>query len=254
MADARACIRALRNSQDDLSALVKCWMDSALLQGPAYDRQWAIAQVLSHLGSGAEIFSLLLDAASGASEPPSHETLRERWKIWDAKEPRAQADDFIATNRRLIERLNGLASIDLARLRLAMFGRDLDAAGLLHLRLREHALRRWDVTVMHHERAELLDDAVALLVDGLADAGRQAASGAGQNDRPHHPPDARIRAHAKTGACGRRSAGRPSGARARVDGRQADSPRLRAPRSSPSPLDRHRRPQPRTARRAFTSF
>ena len=173
MADARACIRALRNSQDDLGALVECWMDSALLQGPSYDREWTIAQVLSHLGSGAEIFSLLLDAASGASEPPSHEALRERWAIWDAKEPRAQADDFIATNRRLIERLEGLAGIDLARLQLAMFGRDLDAAGLLHLRLREHALHRWDVTVMHHDRAELLDDAVALLVDGLADFATQ---------------------------------------------------------------------------------
>ncbi|MDA8298082.1 MAG: maleylpyruvate isomerase N-terminal domain-containing protein [Actinomycetota bacterium] len=169
MADARAYIRALRNSHDDLSGLLDRWVDSALLQGPSYDRQWTIAQVLSHLGSGAEIFSLLVDTASEATDPPSHEALRERWAAWDAKAPQGQADDFVAADRHLIERLEGLTDAELAGLHLEMFGRELDAAGLLHLRLSEHALHRWDVTVMYHDRAELLDDAVALLVDGLGD-------------------------------------------------------------------------------------
>lgn len=76
---------------------------------------------------------------------------------------------MVAADRQLIERLEGLADAELAGLHLEMFGRDLDAPGLLHLGLSEHALHRWDITVMHHGRAELLDDAVALLVDGLGD-------------------------------------------------------------------------------------
>ena len=43
--------------------------------GPSYDADWSIAQVLSHLGSGAEIFGLMLDAGlRGADAPASTPT------------------------------------------------------------------------------------------------------------------------------------------------------------------------------------
>jgi hypothetical protein len=42
------------------------------LQQPSYASEWSIAQVLSHLGSGAEIFMMFLDAGlsgAGAAQP-----------------------------------------------------------------------------------------------------------------------------------------------------------------------------------------
>jgi hypothetical protein len=46
-----------------------------------------------------------------------------------------------------------------------MFGMDLDASGLLRMRLAEHALHSWDVVVMDQPTARVLDAAVDLLVD-----------------------------------------------------------------------------------------
>jgi hypothetical protein len=50
---------------------------------------------------------------------------------------------------------------------LALFGTDLDLAGLLQMRLSEHALHTWDVAVALDDRAVVPSDAVDLLVDSL---------------------------------------------------------------------------------------
>ena len=55
-------IRALRHWHEALQAVAGP-LDASQLERRLYASQWSIAQVLSHLGSQAEIFSLLLDAA-----------------------------------------------------------------------------------------------------------------------------------------------------------------------------------------------
>ena len=54
-------ISALRHSHDRLQALVDPLGQDQLKQR-SYASEWSIAQVLSHLGSGAEIFGLFLEA------------------------------------------------------------------------------------------------------------------------------------------------------------------------------------------------
>ena len=64
--DPRALIAALRNSHERLAALAAAVTD-AQLTGPSYDKDWTVAQVFSHLGSGAEI---ALPASRASSAQP----------------------------------------------------------------------------------------------------------------------------------------------------------------------------------------
>ena len=43
---------------------------TAKFLAPSYDTEWSVGQVLSHLGSQAEIFELFLDAVQGKTGVP----------------------------------------------------------------------------------------------------------------------------------------------------------------------------------------
>ena len=64
--DPRALIGVLRNSHERLAGLVRP-LTPEQLRAQSYDTDWTIAQVLSHLGSGAEIATLSLAAALGGN-------------------------------------------------------------------------------------------------------------------------------------------------------------------------------------------
>ena len=68
-------IRALRASHDRLTAIVNP-LDADQLRAQSYDSEWSIADVLSHLGSGAEIFLLNLNSGLAGGDPPSGRTTR----------------------------------------------------------------------------------------------------------------------------------------------------------------------------------
>ncbi|HEU4840528.1 MAG TPA: maleylpyruvate isomerase N-terminal domain-containing protein, partial [Ilumatobacteraceae bacterium] len=64
--DPRHWIAALRASHDALAGVVAS-LDDEGLTTPSMCREWTVAQVLSHLGSGAEIGrSALVSAIGGA--------------------------------------------------------------------------------------------------------------------------------------------------------------------------------------------
>jgi hypothetical protein len=48
---------------------------------------------------------------------------------------------------------------------VSLFGMELDAAGLIGLRLGEHAVHTWDVAVIANPAAQVAADAVDLLID-----------------------------------------------------------------------------------------
>jgi len=146
--------------------------------GPSYDREWSIAQVLSHLGSGAEIFQLFLRAGLLGEDPPGPEAFAPIWARWDAKPPVDQAADAVVTDRAFVDRLLALDDAERAAWSLDLFGERRGFGELLRLRLGEHALHTWDVVVMDDPHATVAPDAVGLLIDGLgqlvARAGRPA--------------------------------------------------------------------------------
>jgi uncharacterized protein (TIGR03083 family) len=170
-------IDALQRSHDRLRALAEPLTADQLGQR-SYDQDWSIAQVLSHLGSQAEVFGLWLDAGLSGQDPPGREAFPPIWDAWNSRGPRAQAADSLQANEALIERLESLDAGQQERFRLAMFGMDLDMTGLLRMRLGEHAVHTWDVAVALDPAATVAPDAVALLVDTLG----QLAARAGKPD------------------------------------------------------------------------
>src|SRR5438270_6386924 len=68
---------------------------------------------------------------------------------------------------------------------LNLFGMELDAAGLLRLRLAEHALHTWDIAVALDPTAQLAPDAVALLIDTLGFLAGRVGKPQGKEFRLH---------------------------------------------------------------------
>ena len=72
-------LAALRTSTDHLHTLVT-GLDPDALRRPAYPTGWTVADVLSHLGSSAEIFRAGFDAAlAGGTDDPDREAI---WAAW----------------------------------------------------------------------------------------------------------------------------------------------------------------------------
>ena len=151
-------ISALRHSHDRLRASVEP-LGLTELERRSYASEWSIAQVLSHLGSQAEIFGLFLDAGLAGQEPPGREEFMPIWDSWNGKDPRAQASDALRADQATLERFESLDADEQARLHLKMFGMELGAAGLARMRVSEHAIHTWDVVVALDPAATVAPDA-----------------------------------------------------------------------------------------------
>ena len=167
-------ISALRHSHDRLRASVEPLGPDQLTQR-SYPSEWTIAQVLSHLGSQAEIFGLMLQAGLAGQEPPGREEFPPIWDRWNAKDPQAQATDAVRADQATLERMESMDADERERLHLKLFGMDIDATGFARMRLSEHAVHTWDVLVALDPAATLAPDAVALLIDTLRRRSRAGA-------------------------------------------------------------------------------
>ena len=136
-------------------------LDPGQLEQRSYASEWSIAQVLSHLGSQAEIFGLFLDAGLSGQDPPGPDAFRPIWDTWNAKSPQAQAADALRADQATLERFESLDADEQARLHLNLFGMELGTAGLARMRLSEHAIHTWDVLVALDPAATVAPDAVA---------------------------------------------------------------------------------------------
>jgi uncharacterized protein (TIGR03083 family) len=173
-------LASVRRSHDRLTAEVVS-LGASDLERPSYCSEWSIAQALSHLGSQAEIVSLFVEAGLTGGDAPTREAFEPIWAAWNARTPEAQASDSLATNEALVARLEGLDPEALATFRLNLFGMDLDAAGLLRMRLSEHAVRVWDVAAALDSAARIAPDAVELLVEDLSETAARAGTSAGRS-------------------------------------------------------------------------
>jgi uncharacterized protein (TIGR03083 family) len=175
-------IGALRHSHDRLRALVEP-LDAAQLQQRSYASEWSIAQVLSHLGSQAEIFGLFLEAGLTGQDPPGRDAFVPIWNVWNAKEPQAQATDGLRADEANLEQIESLDPDERARLRLHMFGMDTDITGLARMRVGEHAIHTWDVAVALDPSATVAPDAVGLLIDTVGQLAARTAKPDGKQCR-----------------------------------------------------------------------
>jgi len=164
--DPRELIAVLRQSHDRLTSLAGA-ISEDFLTHISYADAWTVAQVFSHLGSGAEISLMMLEAALGGP-PLDRDAIPAIWDVWDAKTPQQQAADCLAADDTHIKRLEGLTDAELAGLSYDFMGLKLDGAGLVRLRLSEHAVHTWDVAVVVDPEAVVAPSAVAPLVPQLA--------------------------------------------------------------------------------------
>ena len=175
-------IGALRHSHDRLQALVEP-LDLDQLGQRSYASEWSIAQVLSHLGSQAEIFGLFLEAGLAGHEPPGRDAFVPIWNVWNAKDPQAQAKDGLRADEMTVERFESLDPDQKAQLRLHLFGMDLDLTGLARMRVSEHAIHTWDVAVALDPSAKVAPDAVGLLIDTVGQLAARSAKPDGKQRR-----------------------------------------------------------------------
>jgi len=178
--DPRTWIANLRASHDRLDGLVRP-LTPEEVRGQSYDTDWSIAQVLSHLGSGAEIALLMLPGALGEAEPVGREAFPAVWDVWNAKSPDEQASDALASDEKHVQTLEALTDEQLDAIDMDFFGiMRLDAAGMVRMRLSEHVMHTWDVEVMADPVATVQPAAVELLIDNVPQFLARRATPAGE--------------------------------------------------------------------------
>ncbi len=158
-------LEALRNSVGRLRSVVE-GLDATGLETSAYPTEWTVADVLSHLGSGAVILRRRLDDSLAGVDTPA-DAAQAVWDVWNAKSPEAQAADALVSDRDLLDRLLGLTDDERDRFRFAMGPMTFDLDGFVGLRLNEHALHLWDIEVTFDPAATVAPQAVDCIVDSL---------------------------------------------------------------------------------------
>jgi uncharacterized protein (TIGR03083 family) len=158
-------LEALHASVDHLRAIVG-GLSPDQLETSAYPAEWIVADVLSHLGSGAQIMQrFLTDTVAGAETPSDFPP--SVWEAWNAKSPQVQAADALEADRSYVEALGSLPEPQQAAFEFAMGPMTVDFPGFVGLRLNEHALHTWDIAVTFDPRATLRPDATELIIDNL---------------------------------------------------------------------------------------
>jgi uncharacterized protein (TIGR03083 family) len=157
-------------------------IDDPDLGRPAYPVQWTIADVLSHLGSGAVITRRRLDdTLSGRDTPPDF--ARGVWDDWNSKSPTAQRDDALAADADLLAQLEATTVDQRERFSTAMGPMTFGFDEFVAMRLSEHVLHTWDVDVADNPDATLSLDAAALIIDNLDLIARFTAEPTGESTK-----------------------------------------------------------------------
>jgi uncharacterized protein (TIGR03083 family) len=159
-------LSALRASHDRLvAALGQVGDDGAT--GPSYCDGWSVAQVASHLGSGAEIFQGFVTAGLAGGPAPGGDSNQVVWDAWNAKSPVDQVHDAVTADAAFLDSVAGLSEEQQDAWELELFGGQQSLTSVLRMRLSEHALHTWDVAVALDPSSTVPDDAAALVAENL---------------------------------------------------------------------------------------
>ncbi|MBI4899754.1 MAG: maleylpyruvate isomerase family mycothiol-dependent enzyme [Actinobacteria bacterium] len=176
--DTARYLEALHASVNRLHGLVDGFGDDELTQ-PAFPSEWTVADVLSHLGSGAVITTRRLeDAIAGADTP--EDFAPSVWDEWNSKAPAQQRRDALTADARLMEALDAVSDQDRDRVTFAMGPMTLTFADYVAMRLNEHAFHTWDIEVVHDPAAVLPPTSAEVVVDHLELVARFTAQPTGE--------------------------------------------------------------------------
>jgi hypothetical protein len=178
-------VRVLHRLHDELVDLAG-QLSEAEARAQSYCDEWSVAQVYSHLGSGAEIGREELSAASAGEDPPARESI---WARWDALEPAEMVRRFAPSDARYLEVIDDLLEAGgpaPEEIRVPLHGWSLDLQTFLVFRLLEIGLHQWDVQVVREPTVEVDTEAAQLLLQAypLQFVGQAADSSVAQRIGP----------------------------------------------------------------------
>jgi uncharacterized protein (TIGR03083 family) len=163
-------IAALRTSHDDLTAVV-AGLTADQLTGPSAAAEWDVSQVISHLGSGAEIGLEALRASLAGEPPPDFDFNKGVWARWDGMTPQERQAAFPEVNERLVGAFEAFTAQQRAEhlVDVGWMPAPVDVATAALLRLNEFVFHAWDVTAALDPAAVLPPEAalIADRVEGL---------------------------------------------------------------------------------------
>ncbi len=161
-------ITALRREHDSLASLVAT-LTPEQLTGPSGASEWTVADVLSHLGSGAEISLAGLRAAAPGAEAPGPDFNQSVWDRWNAMSPQDQATSSVESNTALIEALEAIPEDQHEEVRPRTFlPEPVSLRTFAGLRLSEVAQHGWDIRVGIDPKATLSEESAGLLAEHLS--------------------------------------------------------------------------------------
>ncbi|GIM95485.1 maleylpyruvate isomerase family mycothiol-dependent enzyme [Paractinoplanes toevensis] len=162
-------ISALRSEHDDLARLVPS-LSAEQLSGPSGASDWTVADVLSHLGSGAEITLAGFRAALGDAEAPGPDFNQSVWDRWNALSPQEQAAGWVGSDEALVAALEAVPESrhDDLPVKLGFLPEPLPLAGFTAMRLSEVVPHGWDVRAGVDPAAALTEPSAQLLAEHLS--------------------------------------------------------------------------------------
>lgn len=159
-------IDALTCEHETLAAAVLDLTDDQLT-APSGAAEWTVAQVLSHLGSGAEITTAGLRAALGERTAPDDDFNPSVWNRWNAMSPIQQRAAFLEHDAALVAAFTALDQQQrkTLQLRVGFAAAPLTVASFAGMRLHEAAQHGWDVRAARDPAAALRTDSARVLAE-----------------------------------------------------------------------------------------
>ena len=164
-----ASVTALRTNHDQLAALVaEAGPDD--LTRPSGATEWTVADVLSHLGSGSELWLVRLRAGIegvAVGEIDNHLV----WDRWNAMKPEDQAAEFVKSQGALVETLESLSADqrESVRVDLGFLPAPAPLSQVVGMRFVEVVNHAWDARAGLDPEAEIETTSAPLVLESFAD-------------------------------------------------------------------------------------
>ena len=167
MPDASLVIATLRAAHDAFAGVVSP-LDADAIRAPSACAEWSVAQVASHLGSGAELAIDWLRAAVDRTDPLGPEQMHAVWDAWNGRSPERQVADAVAVSAAHVAAFEHATPEHLAQAYIELFGvLKVDGVGLAMLRVPELVIHTWDIAVVGDPSSRLLPAAVEIIIEDL---------------------------------------------------------------------------------------
>ena len=180
-------IAVLRDHHDRLAETI-AGLTPEQLEAPSAASEWSLAQVLSHLGSGAEIW--YGPYAAGITGEPAPELDNQTiWDRWNASSPQQQADGFLEQDERFVKVLESATPEQRATV-LVDLGFLPEPAPLslaLGMRVNESAAHGWDFFAGLDHDIPLDAAAAELVLEYYAGVGAHMLGFTGKADQLSEP-------------------------------------------------------------------